>query len=209
MICTRDNQKTITGLALTLNETAEDFEFIFKSLRDVVRRVHNIEIAPTTFLADASDAITNGFASVFNLERRIMCHVHVERNLDKHMASFERSLRDSIKQDFKSLQLASTPEIFAKAISLFNEKYSNGSDALQNFLTYFNKQWVEKYPGWYEGYAPGLPSSNNALESTNRYIKEHSKFSKRHSLSQFLSVVERKIVWHWSKERDQRVHYCL
>ena len=74
MIGTTDYKKVYhpLRLALTLNETAEDFEFIFKILRDVVGRLHNVEIAPTTLLDDASDAITIGFASVFNLERRIM-----------------------------------------------------------------------------------------------------------------------------------------
>ena len=65
-----------------------------------------------------------------------MCHVHVEKNLDNHLASLDNSIIDSYKQDFKSLQLASSLQAFAKAVLLFNQKYSNDSEALQNFRKY-------------------------------------------------------------------------
>ena len=92
-----------------------------------------------------------------------MCHVYVDRYLDKHLASLDKSIRDSIKQDLKGHQLASSPEIFSKAVSLFNQKKSNDSGAFKNFLKYFNKQWIGKFHGWNEGFAPGIPSSNNEL----------------------------------------------
>ncbi len=37
-------------------------------------------------IADASSAITNGFKAVFdNLDRHIICWVHLIRNFDKHL----------------------------------------------------------------------------------------------------------------------------
>ncbi len=36
---------------------------------------------------------------------------------------------------------------------------------IENFLEKFKKLWLDKDPGWYEGFAPGVPSTDNALES--------------------------------------------
>ena len=44
-------------------------------------------------------------------------------------------------------------------------------EGTQTFLDYFKHQWVERNFGWYEGYAPEVPSTNNGLESFNRYVK--------------------------------------
>ena len=44
---------------------------------------------------------------------------------------------------------------------------------IQEFIDYFNIEWVNKHPGWYEGYLGNLgPSTNNGLESLNGVIKE-------------------------------------
>lgn len=42
-----------------MNETEEDFEFIFSTIRQVARDVMHIEYEPTNLVADASPAITN------------------------------------------------------------------------------------------------------------------------------------------------------
>ena len=55
--------------------------------------------------------------------------------------------------------------------------------------------------GWYEGLTRGLPSHDNALEGTNAWIK---KITLRDllSVSQFLNILETKIIGPWSKERN-------
>ncbi|RMZ95384.1 hypothetical protein BpHYR1_002878 [Brachionus plicatilis] len=57
------------------------------------------------------------------------------------------------------------------------------------------KQWFTKQPGWFEGNAPGYPSSNNALESTNRFIKGQSTFKDRLTVPRFISVVDERIIF--------------
>lgn len=39
------------------------------------------------------------------------------------------------------------------------------------FVDYFVSQWVEALPNWFEGAAPGFPSTNNANESVNGKLK--------------------------------------
>lgn len=60
-------------------------------------------------------------------------------------------------------------------------------------LTIFD-QWLEYNPNWYEGYATGIPSHNNALESTNRYIKDNGLDRSRLAIIQFLNLCEESMV---------------
>jgi hypothetical protein len=55
------------------------------------------------------------------------------------------------------------------------------------FLKYFLRQWKDKLPGWYEGYAPLHPSTKNGLQSTNRWIKAN-QFREKLPLNEFLRV---------------------
>lgn len=42
-------------------------------------------------------------------------------------------------------------------------------------IDYFNSQWLKTNCNWYEGFAEGYPSTNNAIETTNAVIKaEHT-----------------------------------
>ena len=80
MVGSTDKNKSFHtfGLAVTTNETHEDFAFVFSSLKTAVQSLFNRNFSPTTVLADGSDAITNGFTQVFGQpEKRIMCYAHV------------------------------------------------------------------------------------------------------------------------------------
>jgi hypothetical protein len=56
--------------------------------------------------------------------------------------------------------------------------------------------------GWYEGLVEGIPSQDNALEATNKWIKEDGTLRDQLPLSEFLDVVENKIIVPWSKSRN-------
>jgi hypothetical protein len=59
-----------------------------------------------------------------------------------------------------------------------------------------------KLPNWYEGFAPGLPSANNALESTNATLKKNVTEHERLPLGQFISIISKYISTEWSKRRN-------
>ncbi|RNA08561.1 hypothetical protein BpHYR1_051469, partial [Brachionus plicatilis] len=63
------------------------------------------------------------------------------------------------------------------------------------------KQWGENNIGWFEGYAPGLPSTSNSLKSTHDKIKETMK-GKRLELIAFLDKCQKVLVKNWSIERS-------
>lgn len=91
------------------------FEAIKKSAEALGKKFN-----PKILLADAAPAITNGFKSVFNLEKRIICWAHVIRNLDiylKPVKTHER--RQSLREDIARLQWCTSSVQFEKALELF------------------------------------------------------------------------------------------
>lgn len=54
-----------SGLSVSIEEKEEDFEFIFRAIKDGILKIHNIDVKPTALVADAAGAIRNGFKNVF------------------------------------------------------------------------------------------------------------------------------------------------
>ena len=131
-----------------------------------------------------------------------MCWAHMIRCVDKRLKSIPAKMRNEIRSDIEFLQLSSSETISTKGFDLFKTKWQNKSVAIDNLFDYFIEQWISQCPGWYEGFAPGIPSTNNALESTNRQIKESGTFREKRDLAHFVSIVENTIVRNWSIERD-------
>lgn len=187
-------------LAVCNCENAADYRFLFESVKNGVRNIYDKEFKPKVLIADASDAITNGFEAVFGSNyKRIMCWAHVYRAIDNNIKIYLSNKESSIKimDDISHLQLCQSQEIFMKASELFLIKWINE----KRFCDYFKKEWLNKHSGWYEGYSQEYPSTNNALESNNNDIKRSKTFRERYPLSRF-KVVAQKIVEEWSKERD-------
>lgn len=98
------------------------------------------------------------------------------------------------------IQLSASDQQFKINIKLFNEKWKNKGPNVDEFLKYFNKEWVNsKHYGWYEGAGLG-PSTNNSLESTNNVIKAKHTFRERQSIGHFFSKLFQ-IISDWSTDR--------
>jgi len=62
--------------------------------------------------------------------------------------------------------------------------------------------------GWYDGYAPGFPSTNNGIEATNAVIKREHTSRERAPVVQFLnSLLE--LVKKWSEVRSPLSVNCI
>ena len=70
---------------------------------------------------------------------------------------------------------------------------------MDKFLAYFDKEWVKNHPNWYEGFAKGIPSTNNALESCNKWYKIQLVGSSRWPLSRFLTIFKESIIGELTK----------
>lgn len=53
------------GVAVTKNERADDYAFLFESIKKGLKNVYNIDYKPNILICDAADAIKNGFIQVF------------------------------------------------------------------------------------------------------------------------------------------------
>ena len=75
--------------------------------------------SPDTLIADDADAITNGFKSVFTLNRRGTCWAHGSRNIDKKLLNIKNEeKREAIRDDIWNLQLIHTKTVFDKGNDL-------------------------------------------------------------------------------------------
>ena len=193
------------GISLCMNEQTNDYEFMFKSIQLTVERLYNIFYCPVILVADASAAITNGFINVFNvIEKRIMCWFHVTKNMDSHLNTIkDKQNKAQLRLDIEFIQLLKNEEIFDAAIQLFIKKWKSKKCLfINNFVDYFINEWFKSNKGWFEGFAIGYPSSNNALEATNGKIKSLYTFRERLPVGEFLSVLEKDIIHQLSRERN-------
>ena len=194
-------------LAVTVTETKFDFSFLFSSVIHGVNLAtdNEIQFNPTHIIADAAPAIRNGFALAFGheAEKVIMCWAHVIMNVDKQLVKIKsKPVRASVRENICLLQTCPDEDSFIHASELFLQKWrASDEEGVAAFVAYFESSWLDQNSMWYEGYAPGHPSTNNCLEATNLAIKRQNTLRERLEMSRFLAVVENDIVKNWSLER--------
>jgi len=190
----RDRKFHHFGIVVTTNEKTQDFAFMFKTLKDWVKK-DGADLQPELLIADASQAIRNGFHRVFGTQSiSIMCWAHMRKNVTKKVEKYcHKNLVPEIFTDLDQLQLSNSEHIFLKASNLFIDKWSH-QDA---FIKYFKEEWLEKNQNWYEGAAKSAPSTNNALEASNRVIKDEHTLRERIPLNQF-KILAMEMIQKWS-----------
>ena len=217
MVGTTDRAKAYHpfGIALSSNEKNTSFEFVFNAIKQSALQLCSYTYIPRILVADAAEAITIGFKTAFGDEallKRVMCWFHMKKAYEGKDAQSKSpfkelpdELKDQLNTDIYLLHMSESPEMFERAYDLFVAKWRAIANAVvDKFLDYFNQQWFEKNSGWYEGFAPGIPSTNNALESTNGVIKKDGTVRKRFSLANFLEIACRDIVSKWSIKRNPK-----
>jgi len=133
------------------SEKDEAFKFIFNAVKESVYEIYKVDYQPTILVADASDAITNGFKEVFEqLSQRVMCWFHMKKAYEDHesFTAIKNPHKDNIRQDIYTLQLSESKEIFDSAYGLFKKKWNKVHSSVDEFLIYFDKVWIYQHPGW-------------------------------------------------------------
>jgi transposase-like protein len=87
-----------------------------------------------------------------------------------------------ILKDIDLLQLSQNEEIFEKASRMFVAKWKEEQD---EFIKYFQNEWLVLNRNWFEGIQKMIPSTNNALEAFNRVIKDENTLRERLPISRF------------------------
>ena len=194
------------GLAISTNENQNDYHFLFQSIQIGLEGI-NLDPLPTNgsihLMADAADAITIGFANVFGANgfSRGMCWFHMKKAIMTNVTrAGDKQTQEAIVIDIDHLQNCLNKKIFDVATNLFIEKWSK-TEGTDEFLTYFQNEWVRKHPGWYKGCIPGSGCTNNSLEATNGVIKDQYTYRERLAIADFFTMVFR-LITDWSTERD-------
>lgn len=184
------------GIAVTSNESTDDFKFVFEALQ----KMCGPQYKPETLIGDAADAITNGFQETFGPNfTRVYCWAHVIRKVDQKLCLItDLEIRRQLREDITNLQLARSRDEFEFGKHLFLTKYKNTAAA---FLEYFKSEWLGAHDGWFEGQASGVPSTNNGLESINNRIKQDGTLRERLPMGPFIHFMLTECE-KWSKRRD-------
>lgn len=163
-------------------ETAADFEFGFKAIRDGMQRILNQEFNVKILMRDAAFAIHNGFVSVFGEDSKsLMCYVHVARAIDRRPMG--RSInKDAIKKDIGHLRLAYDEKMFRVGCELFAAKWQSNEP---DFVQYFDDTWVKHNSLWYNGACDRMVKTNNGLECWNGNLKKYHSHWKITGLNKF------------------------
>jgi hypothetical protein len=189
------------GVGITTGETEFDYKFIFESLKKTVYNQFDRTLSPTILLADGADAIHNGFALVFDLERRIMCWAHVSRNFIKNNKHLPKKELNQVYNDIEQLQLCFTEKMFTNASQLFVNKWIDNHEVKDTIET-FKKYYIDSaINGWFDGRASGYPVTNNSLESNNSRLKDLCE-RKTLKLDEFLVALDNKVLKFWSFARS-------
>jgi hypothetical protein len=110
-----------------------------------------------------------------------------------------------VLKDIDLLQLSQNEEIFEKASRMFVAKWKEEQD---EFIKYFQNEWLVLNRNWFEGIQKMIPSTNNALEAFNRVIKDENTVRERLTISRF-SIILKEYIRSWSLKytaRTKEVH---
>ena len=155
------------GISVCTNETEHDFAFVFDCVKSGLKDIFDSDYKPKVLQADAAPSITKGFKKAFGYSdtdfTRLNCWPHVQRNLEKKVKSIKCPVvRAQIWSDISSLQLAHSPENFKMATELFIKKLKQKKmPYVTTFIEYMDDHWIKINSNWYEGAAPGYPSSKS------------------------------------------------
>lgn len=127
----------IIAFSVTTNETSENYEFLFTSIRSKIKKILNLNYRPEVLVSDSADAIANGFYKAFfdvDNAKNVTCWFHVVKALRTKLAGSQHI--SSVLADVGHIHLSSSEETFRRATDLFVEKRS---EELPVFCKYFKQ----------------------------------------------------------------------
>lgn len=173
------NQKFhLLAFSVTTREETSNYKFLFETLRDSVKKQQLKDLKPDILVADGAGAIAAGFKETFDDNETIivMCYFHVIKNVKKMMASkypVKQDDRDKVLKDIGKIHNSHSKVVFDRSIHLFSEKWTR---EYADFCKYFVDVWHVKHPGWYNGFLPKCPSTNNGTEGFNSALKRNHTY---------------------------------
>lgn len=164
----KHNKYHCFAMAVVTDEKQDTYEFVFRKFKEGMEKKFSIKYDPQTLLADGAMQIRNAFTTVFGSDKLLsICFFHVKTNCEKRL---KEDVKEDIKDDITNIHKVTDSSLFSKAVEIFENKWKDKEPV---FVDYFHKQWVESMPGWYLGFSPGTPTSNNGTEAKNGTVKKY------------------------------------
>jgi hypothetical protein len=156
---------------------------VAQGLKDLVSKVlPQVSFMPAYVMTDSELSERRALLSVFPEAHPLMCYFHVKKACeDKLRGNAEKEL---ILQDLTDLHSTlSRGEFDSKFLMMFSHWLVRSSE----FTLYFYQQWVQgDFVEWQIFHsAPGIASTNNAVESLNANIKKYFTCRKCFKLGKF------------------------
>ena len=186
------------GIVVAANERSRTFSNTMQACRDLPTTVGlytnldsvtgKITWQPELHMADGSKSISKAGRQEYPTKKRGMCFPHVQRNYRKKLLQInDPKKRLKVDNQIKDLQLArNTPEFESACACVFGE-WMNDAD-IKPFAVYFIPTWGRDsgLSGFFEGYDPRGPSSNNCDEAIHKWVKKHHFKNMQYNLHNFL-----------------------
>lgn len=197
VIGTSDRNKNFHsfGIVITPSEEFDDYVFVFKSLKNIVRSLFSFDLALNLLLCDDVKMKKDAFIHVFGQDAKVRtCWTYVKRKIRLQIQkSMSKSSQKAILEDIEALQRAGTNLVFDRACEKFLDKWKRK----KAFISYFKEKWMDQNRLWYLGAIPGTPATNKALPS---FCNSSAQFN--HSalpVDRFITVVT-DMITKWSEE---------
>ena len=117
---------------------------------------------------------------------QLFCFVHLQRNVKKRL--LPKDSKKEILKDIDFLALSTSLDEFnARWLLVKNYWKEKNEEKINNFLTYFEEQYITKNSNWFLGVCPiGLGNTNNSIEGFNCALKKNFVNYQRQDIVRFL-----------------------
>lgn len=136
------------AIGFSTKETQKEYSFCFKTIKEAILEILQIEISFKAFMSNAAPALKKAFAEHFPYALQLVCWFHVKKAIK--MRSFkEQTNPDLLLKDITQLHLCASLESFNIASKLFVAKWNRKEGTV---ITYIKKQWLDAYyKYWFAG----------------------------------------------------------
>lgn len=147
----------LSFIMVTKNETANDFAFAFRAMKEGMMKIINFDFKPEYVMADAAAQIHNGAVSVFGDGIVVlMCYAHMMRVVDRVKNIKSKDNKEKIKKDLRQLRLAYYTDVFQRGSILFLNKWRPTEP---DFVEYFASFWLNRNAKWFNGAGIRVPTT--------------------------------------------------
>ncbi|XP_040258513.1 protein FAR1-RELATED SEQUENCE 5-like [Aegilops tauschii subsp. strangulata] len=177
-------QTTFFGFALTRNEDADSFRWLFKTFLRCMRGK-----APTCIITDQCPTMALAIRDAFKNTVHKLCRWHIMKKYREHLA-FLYNLHKDFKDEFTSiLNWPLMPTEFEAAWEGLMDRYNLHDDATMVAMWNERERWISAY--FKEIFCAKMTSTQRS-ESMNYVLKRNYRDQKRLKLSTLFTATETK-----------------